>query len=270
MSLQVNNNIQTQAAGLNDSFASLEKTGSVQFLFALLQLELSQTNKTAAMEKINSIRDSQTDSKTYTDAINALRTISDYDVEKYGELPTDLETIQQEIKTATAALEDLEQYADGDKPYYDEKNKTWATKQESTDYWYKNEYIKAGEASAFDALRVGGEEDHNLSEIEAGIEAVSTRLEALKAYETLLTSTSVSGTSILSDSKISLSGNPTADDIKNWISNLESSQEELGTDIQQQMVFVQDYIGQYNSYMQGASSAISTANETLKSLARGQ
>ncbi|WP_286035890.1 hypothetical protein, partial [Succinatimonas hippei] len=61
-----------------------------------------------------------------------------------------------------------------------------------------------------------------------------------------------------------------ADDIKNWISNLESSQEELGTDIQQQMVFVQDYIGQYNSYMQGASSAISTANETLKSLARGQ
>ncbi|EFY06254.1 hypothetical protein HMPREF9444_01991, partial [Succinatimonas hippei YIT 12066] len=58
MSLQVNNNIQTQAAGLNDSFASLEKTGSVQFLFALLQLELSQTNKTAAMEKINSIRDS--------------------------------------------------------------------------------------------------------------------------------------------------------------------------------------------------------------------
>ena len=262
MSLQVNNNIQTQAAGLNDSFASLEKTGSVQFLFALLQLELSQTNKTAAMEKINSIRDSQTDSKTYTDAINALRTMSDYDVEKYGELPTDLETIQQEIKTATAALEDLEQYADGDKPYYDEKNKTWATKQESTDYWYKNEYIKAGEASAFDALRVGGEEDHNLSEIEAGIEAVSTRLEALKAYETLLTSTSVSGTSILSDSKISLSGNPTADDIKNWISNLESSQEELGTDIQQQMVFVQDYMG--------ASSAISTANETLKSLARGQ
>ena len=180
MSLQVNNNIQTQAAGLNDSFASLEKTGSVQFLFALLQLELSQTNKTAAMEKINSIRDSQTDSKTYTDAINALRTMSDYDVEKYGELPTDLETIQQEIKTATAALEDLEQYADGDEPYYDEKNKTWATKQESTDYWYKNEYIKAGEASAFDALRVGGEEDHNLSEIEAGIEAVSTRLEALK------------------------------------------------------------------------------------------
>ena len=226
-----------------NSGSLLSSNASIQLIFAQLQMELSAVNKEAAMEKINSIRDSQTDSKTYTDAINALRTMSDYDVEKYGELPTDLETIQQEIKTATAALEDLEQYADGDKPYYDEKNKTWATKQESTDYWYKNEYIKAGEASAFDALRVGGEEDHNLSEIEAGIEAVSTRLEALKAYETLLTSTSVSGTSILSDSKISLSGNPTADDIKNWISNLESSQEELGTDIQQQMVFVQDYMG---------------------------
>ena len=108
-----------------------------------------------------------------------------------------------------------------------------------------------------------------MSEIEAGIEAVSTRLEALKAYETLLTSTSVSGTSILSDSKISLSGNPT-DDIKNWISNLESSQEELGTDIQQQMVFVQDYMGQYNSYTQGASSAISKSNEVLTALATGR
>ena len=254
-----------------NSGSLLSSNASIQLIFAQLQMELSAVNKEAAMEKINSIRDSQTDSKTYTDAINALRTMSDYDVvEKYGELPTDLETIQQEIKTATAALEDLEQYADGDKPYYDEKNKTWATKQESTDYWYKNEYIKAGEASAFDALRVGGEEDHNLSEIEAGIEAVSTRLEALKAYETLLTSTSVSGTSILSDSKISLSGNPTADDIKNWISNLESSQEELGTDIQQQMVFVQDYMGQYNSYTQGASSAISKSNEVLTALATGR
>ena len=249
-----------------NSGSLLSSNASIQLIFAQLQMELSAVNKEAAMEKINSIRDSQTDSKTYTDAINALRTMSDYDVEKYGELPTDLETIQ----TATAALEDLEQYADGDKPYYDEKNKTWATKQESTDYWYKNEYIKAGEASAFDALRVGGEEDHNLSEIEAGIEAVSTRLEALKAYETLLTSTSVSGTSILSDSKISLSGNPTADDIKNWISNLESSQEELGTDIQQQMVFVQDYMGQYNSYTQGASSAISKSNEVLTALATGR
>ena len=146
------NNVQEINSG-----SLLNSNASIQLIFAQLQMELSAVNKEAAMDKINAIRDSQTDSKTYTDAINALRTMSDYDVEKYGELPTDLETIQQEIKTATAALEDLEQYADGDEPYYDEKNKTWATKQESTDYWYKNEYIKAGEASAFDALRVGGE-----------------------------------------------------------------------------------------------------------------
>lgn len=150
------------------------------------------------------------------------------------------------------------------------QKKTWATKQESTDYWYNNEYIKAGEASAFDPLRVGGKNDHNISEIKSGIEAVSTRLEALKAYETLLTSTSVSGTSILSDSKVTLTSNPTTDNIKTWISNLESSQEELGTDIQQQMVFVQDYMGQYNSYTQGASSAISKSNDVLTALATGR
>ena len=82
-----------------NSGSLLNSNASIQLIFAQLQMELSAVNKEAAMDKINAIRDSQTDSKTYTDAINALRTMSDYDVEKYGELPTDLETIQQEIKT---------------------------------------------------------------------------------------------------------------------------------------------------------------------------
>ncbi|MBQ9275276.1 MAG: hypothetical protein IJ228_10710 [Succinivibrio sp.] len=51
---------------------------------------------------------------------------------------------------------------------------------------------------------------------------------------------------------------------------LKSKQEQCGTDIQQKMVFVQDWIGQYNAYQQGASTAISQANQTLSSLARGQ
>ena len=61
-----------------------------------------------------------------------------------------------------------------------------------------------------------------------------------------------------------------SDKIQTLIENLQSKSEIATASIQQQMVFVQDYIGQYNSYIQGASSAISTANQTLTNIARGQ
>lgn len=65
------------------------------------------------------------------------------------------------------------------------------------------------------------------------------------------------------------SGEPTRVQIQTWVANLQNVQETVGSDVQQQMVYVQDYMGQYNSYTQGSSSAISTANDTLKTVARG-
>ena len=54
------------------------------------------------------------------------------------------------------------------------------------------------------------------------------------------------------------------------ITSLESRLEELGTNTQQEMVYIQDYMGQYNSYLQGANTQISNSNQTLTSLAKGQ
>ncbi len=53
------------------------------------------------------------------------------------------------------------------------------------------------------------------------------------------------------------------------VNDLQTLQDTVGSDIQQQMIYVQDYIGQYNAYMQGANTAINNANQTLTSLARG-
>jgi hypothetical protein len=36
------------------------------------------------------------------------------------------------------------------------------------------------------------------------------------------------------------------------------------------MVFVQDFMGQYNSYLTGANTAIQQANQTLQTIVRGQ
>jgi hypothetical protein len=52
------------------------------------------------------------------------------------------------------------------------------------------------------------------------------------------------------------------------ITSLKAHLDQIGTNTQQKMVFVQDYIGQYNSYLQGANSAIQQSNQTLSDLAR--
>jgi hypothetical protein len=36
------------------------------------------------------------------------------------------------------------------------------------------------------------------------------------------------------------------------------------------MVYLQDFIGQHNSFLQGANTAISNANQVLTNIARGQ
>ena len=52
------------------------------------------------------------------------------------------------------------------------------------------------------------------------------------------------------------------------IQSLQAHLDSLGTDTQQKMVFVQDFMGQYNSYLQGANSAIQQSNQTLSQLAQ--
>ena len=68
-------------------------------------------------------------------------------------------------------------------------------------------------------------------------------------------------------------GNDRANTEEEWkvaITALEGRLDELGSDTQQQMVYVQDYMGQYNSYLQGSNTQIANGNQTLQALARGQ
>ncbi|MDD2966854.1 MAG: hypothetical protein PHN64_05105 [Desulfovibrionaceae bacterium] len=54
-----------------------------------------------------------------------------------------------------------------------------------------------------------------------------------------------------------------------WDYNLKSLtnfQEQIGTKTQTLMVYLQDFIGQYNSYLQGANTAIKDSNQTLQSI----
>ena len=62
-------------------------------------------------------------------------------------------------------------------------------------------------------------------------------------------------------------------DADQWDYNLKSLtnyQEQIGNKTQTLMIYLQDFIGQYNSYQEGAMSAISAATQTLRSIAKGQ
>jgi hypothetical protein len=66
-------------------------------------------------------------------------------------------------------------------------------------------------------------------------------------------------------------GNDTFHNNDEWdtaVISLQDRMDQVGTDTQQKMVFVQDCMGQYNSYLQGNNSVIQQANLTLAELAR--
>ena len=54
------------------------------------------------------------------------------------------------------------------------------------------------------------------------------------------------------------------------LKSLTNYQEQIGNKTQTLMIYLQDFIGQYNSYQEGAMSAISAATQALRSIARGQ
>ncbi len=53
------------------------------------------------------------------------------------------------------------------------------------------------------------------------------------------------------------------------IKSLTNYQDTLGTTTQTDMVYLQDFMSQYNGFLQGANSAISESNDTLTTILRG-
>ena len=62
----------------------------------------------------------------------------------------------------------------------------------------------------------------------------------------------------------------TADDLDTVIQSLQARLDQVGSNTQQLMVYVQDFMGQYNSYLQGSNSVIQQGNQTLGELARAR
>ena len=64
-------------------------------------------------------------------------------------------------------------------------------------------------------------------------------------------------------------GSVTTSQIESLLDLLESKQDDIESNTQQKMVYVQDYIDQYNSYLQNSQSSVTEVSELLNALSRG-
>jgi hypothetical protein len=162
--------------------------GSLQLMFAKLQLALAESSKTSAMNYIGDIQDTQKEQKIVADM---------------------LQTARQ--KQADAGSSDKDQKA---------LNKKESGHEGCTDMPEDMLAYMKDKQLAYD--NTGNDRHMNKDEWEVAVRSLQARLDA------------------------------------------------LGSDTQQKMVFVQDYMGQYNSYLQGANSVIQQSNQTLAELARAR
>ena len=171
------------------SLGELGPTTSLQLMFAKLQLELAQTAKTQAMDKMDAIASAQDEQKLVSQLLNEARQAQADGNSGTGVGKTSINGVTVTGKDCYPMSQEMVDYMDAHKLAYP-----------------------------------NGDGDYILGKDE---------------WEVAITS-------------------------------LESRLEELGTGTQQEMVYVQDYMGQYNSYLQGANTQIANSNQTLTSLARGQ
>lgn len=265
---------------------------SVQLIFAQLQMELAKSNKESALNKIQTIRDQQEQSREITEAINALRNIKtrmgdddELDLDDVGKLDvTDPETEIKTINTYVSEAKELQEQAalgEQGKSYKSDASNDEKIKEAGSVEAYDKAYAQANANNT-----ASGEKESSMMTVEMenyfkdrGIDYAignSSRRQNSEEWDRAITNlqnrSDLLQAKMLCDQygiEMPTSGDLTTERIDSIIASLEAEQEELGSDIQQVMVFVQDYMGQYNSYTQGASSAVSDANETLKTVARG-
>ena len=198
MSMQVDN---TSTSSV--TFGELGPTTSLQLMFAKLQLELAETAKSQAMDKMDAISKAQDEQKLVSKLLNEARQAkADAKNGNSSDITTTYYTYDKDGKVTGSYTE---------------------TAPKGKDYNpMSNEMVKYMDELGLAYDKTGDDHMHTEEEWDVAITALEGRLE------------------------------------------------ELGTNTQQEMVYIQDYMGQYNSYLQGANTQISNSNQTLTSLARGQ
>lgn len=237
--------------------ASLGTCTSVNFIFAKLQMELAASAKEAAMGYITEIQKTQQEQKKVADMINKLRDLqTNADAKGTSAMGTfTKDNAEKELLSIkdyiTKAKELQTQAGKNTKSNFESSGEYESTMMPSA----MEQYFKDNKISYDDS---GKSARQNKSEWEQAINSLKDRKSALEVF------------SYMDTYGLTYNTGSSKDDLDVALQSLKARQETIGTDIQTKMVYVQDFMGQYNSYTQGANSAIQSGMQTLTAVARGQ
>jgi EspA-like secreted protein. len=229
---------------------NLGPTGSLQFQFAKLQLAMAEISKAGALDYMDQIKAAQDEQKKISEMLQTVRQAQADAKDSNGvDLPDDIVAYMKEnglaipegsnnkdIKAAQDALAHCKQMRQD------------AIDGKGNCPWDKHASMMDAEVAKF--LRdhgvaydtYGNDLANNSREWDYNIQQLDAYIATLKPY--------------------------TAEDLDVVVTSLQSRLDQVGSNTQQLMVFVQDFMGQYNSYLQGSNSVIQQANQTLGELAR--
>ena len=233
-------------------------------MFAKLQMDLASDNKTKAMEYIDTVKANNQKSKEYANVIAELRSLKAEDVKGYNlpkdkaQLEADIKTCQDSLKTYNSMLNDIE--SGKLKPYINERKDPCFNLPDADYKALKSMTDRVGKNN-FPNMTRGDDNVHMKYEIIEGKQELEKYAHVLNLMKKV---------NDLGLSENYLGGNLTDDKLKNMIQSLQGLQQEVSTDNQTHMITIQDHIGKYNSYSQGASAAISQSNQALTQIATGR
>lgn len=231
---------------------NLGPTGSLQFQFAKLQLAMAEISKNSALDYMQQIRDSQEEQKEIAAMLQTARQAqADAKTSGSADLPSEIVAYMEANKLAMPAGSNVAKMQQAEEVFARCKQ----LQQDAIDGrgncpWdvYASMMTKedakffSDNGIAYDTC--GNDLAHNPTEWAYNIKQLEAFKTNLKPY--------------------------TTEDMDTVIQSLQTQMDKVGSNTQQLMVFVQDYMGQYNSYLQGSNSVIQQANQTLGELARAR
>ncbi len=247
------NNVNSNSLNSIMERSDFNSAGSVQLMFAKLQLSLSEQAKTNATDKMNEIQKAQDEQKQIAALLQEAR-----------QLQADAKSSGKD----TAMPASMQAYATAEGLAFTDNGAALRTNLEKA--------LTECENLQADALAGRGNcpwDRHASMMPQSTANLLSENGIRYDIYGHDLANNprewNVAIISLKSFLSEEIPNKQSAEDWDVMIASLQAKQEEVGTNTQQLMVYVQDFMGQYNSYLQGANSSIQESNQTLGSIARG-
>ncbi len=265
MEIQNNLNVQNpeiQEAAFKRVFSSsLNNATDIQLVFASLQNDLAASNKELAREKINGIKENQAKSKEITEAVvslrNAMSGLKEDDTVK-GEKIQNFEKIIQTCNDLGIKL------PIGDAELSALKNLK-AAKDSAVERGVNVEVAEINDIKGIRNMLRNSDINFNTKHY-PNYKTISTR--------DLFGVNNIGWKAVSPDDVQELMDNIMKGmklkvaDLNLTITSLQNMQETIGSDVQQEMLLIQDMMSKVSSYTQGAASAINKSGDTLNAILR--